>query len=328
MSAQNVGENGQQKAVGDTTCSLYLTSLLHGHLTFFSVLNSFLSVTAFLGNAVILIALHKESSLHPPSKLLLRSLATTDLCVGLIAEPLFVVSCMSIANEHWSILPYSSKAQLITSFILCGVSLLTLTAISVDRLLALQLGLRYRQVVTLKRTYAIVIAIWVVSTVCSAIQFWNHLITLRYGFIVTSLCLVISSFSYTKIFLTLRHHQNQVQDYVQQPNQTKKTEHSAIQKGSVHCNMTATDAGRLLSTLQYSGGFDELGGLSSSLCYAWIYTGALVYLNSSLNPILYCWKLEEVRQAVKDTIRQVICLCFSGQLDQHGERIKIINVQR
>ena len=45
----------------------------------------------------------------------------------------------------------------------------------------------------------------------------------------------------------------------------------------------------------------------SSVSLAWSYTLTLLYLNSSLNPILYCWKLDEVRQAVKDTIRQVLC---------------------
>ena len=34
---------------------------------------------------------------------------------------------------------------------------------------------------------------------------------------------------------------------------------------------------------------------------------SLVYLNSSLNPILCCWKIKEVRQAVKDTIKQLYC---------------------
>jgi len=50
--------------------------------------------------------------------------------------------------------------------------------------------------------------------------------------------------------------------------------------------------------------------LSPSLFNAGIYTATLIFLNSSLNPILYCWKLDEARQAVKDTIRQVPCLCF------------------
>jgi len=90
MATTNFTGDGQGKVFEDSICSPDLTSTLHGQLTFGSVLNSFLSVTAFLGNALILIALHKESSLHPPSKLLLRSLAATDLCVGLISEPLGV----------------------------------------------------------------------------------------------------------------------------------------------------------------------------------------------------------------------------------------------
>ena len=312
MAALNVSGDRQQKTVEDLICSLELTSGLHGHLTVVSVLNSFMSLTAFLGNALILIALHKESSLHPPSKLLLRSLATTDLGVSLISQPFAVIYWMSVANEDWNIRPYAFVAQFITSYILCGVSVATLTAISVDRLLALLLGLRYRQVVTLERTYMIVIAIWVVCTVSSAIQFWNSLITLWYGIIGTSLCLVISSFSYIKIFLTLRRHQNQVQDHVQRRNQTnqlniaryKKAVSTAIwlQLTLVACYLPFIIVAALTS----------YRGLSSSLCYPWIYTGVVVFLHSSLNPILYCWKIEEVRQAVKNTIRQALCLCFSS----------------
>jgi len=88
MAALNFTGDRQQKTLGDFNCSPDLTTVLHGQLTFISVLCSFLSVTAFFGNALILIALHKESSLHLPSKLLLRSLATTDRCVGLISEHL------------------------------------------------------------------------------------------------------------------------------------------------------------------------------------------------------------------------------------------------
>ena len=67
------------------------------------LLNSFLSVIAFLGNALILFALHKESSL-PPSKLLLRNLATTDLSVGPISQPFALIyRWMSVANEYWNI---------------------------------------------------------------------------------------------------------------------------------------------------------------------------------------------------------------------------------
>lgn len=63
---------------------------IHEQFTYLSAINVFLSITTFLGNALILVALHKEF-LHPSSKALLRSLTTTDLCVGLVSQPLVVV---------------------------------------------------------------------------------------------------------------------------------------------------------------------------------------------------------------------------------------------
>ena len=148
MAAPNFTGDVQQTTFEDLICSLDLTPGLHNQLTFISVLNSVLSVTAFLGNALILSALHKESSLHPPSKLLLRNLATTDLCVGLIAEPLAVIFWTSQVNQQWNICRYVVMVQFITNYILFGVSVETLTAMSVERLFALLLRLRYRQAVT------------------------------------------------------------------------------------------------------------------------------------------------------------------------------------
>ena len=46
-----------------------------------------------------------------------------------------------VVHEHWSLRRYSLKAALITSYLSSGVSLLTMMTISVDRLLALLLGL-------------------------------------------------------------------------------------------------------------------------------------------------------------------------------------------
>ena len=305
--------DGQQKTFEDLTCSSDITTKRHRHLTFLSVLNSFLSVTTVLGNALILIALHKESSLHPPSKLLLRSLATTDLCVGLFAEPLAVAYAMSLVNEHRNICPVLSVASFVASYIMCGLSLGTLTSISVDRLLALLFGLRYRQVVTLKRTYLIVITNWIIATVFSIMYFWRPLIAVWYSSIGTPLYLIISILSYTKIFFTLRHHNTQIHSHNgQQPSQThqlniaryKKAASTAIwlQLKLVACYLPCG----VVTALRANS------GLSVSVYHAWIYTITLVYLNSSLNPILYCWKLDQVRQTVKDTIRQVLSHCFTS----------------
>ena len=46
-------------------------------------------------------------------------------------------------------------------------------------------------------------------------------------------------------------------------------------------------------------------GVSVTLLLAQVWGFTLVYLNSSLNPVLYCWKIKEVRQAVKETVEWV-----------------------
>ena len=45
-------------------------------------------------------------------------------------------------------------------------------------------------------------------------------------------------------------------------------------------------------------------GSSPFLDTVWQSTVSLLCLNSSFNPVLYCWKIKEVKQEVKNTIRQ------------------------
>ena len=193
MAITNFTGNGKQtETFEQLLCSPDLTAGKHVQMIFFSVVNISLSITAFLENTLILVALKKESSLHPPSKLLFSFLATTDLCVGLIAEPLVVAYWMSLVHEDWNLCRYALDSCFIAGYTLTSVSVLTMAAISMDRLLALSLGLRYRQVVTMKRTYVIVVTFWVVSTIAATLYLVNHLIAFWYSYIVTSLCLVTS----------------------------------------------------------------------------------------------------------------------------------------
>ena len=142
MALKNFTEDENHKTVQELFCSAEFVRGVESELIFLSALNIFFSVTAFLGNTLILVALLKETSLHPPSKLLYRNLAITDLCVGIIVEPLFVTYLTSVVKERWDTCSYVRRAVGYSGFFLCAVSLFTLTAISVDRLLALLLGLR------------------------------------------------------------------------------------------------------------------------------------------------------------------------------------------
>ncbi|XP_022781305.1 melanocyte-stimulating hormone receptor-like [Stylophora pistillata] len=286
----------------------------------FASLNIFLSFTASLGNILILIALHKVTSIHPPTKLLFRCLAVTDLCVGLIIQPLFTVvlleGTVNSSNKlfFWGVV---YLFQEYSSLILCGVSLLTSTAISVDRLLALLLGLRYRHVVTLRRVRALIISFWVLTVAfawCIFFQLFN--ISLLAYTVLTFISLIVSAISYAKIYFRLRHQLLHVQGLVHEQQQQqqppsgvvsiplnvaryKKTVSAIawIQLGLFACYPPVC----VFLISLYLG--DSFGGRFLTFCLS------LLYLNSSLNPILYCWKIREVKQAVKDTVRQLNCPC-------------------
>ena len=205
IATTNSTEGGTQtEAYEVLPCSPSSVVVLQQQSIYFSVVNIFLSITAFLGNFLILVALNKESSLHPPSKLLYRCLATTDLLVGLVTQPLAATYWISLVHEHWSLCRYARDALYISGFALCGVSLLTLTAISVDRLLALLLGIRYRQIVTLKRIYIITTTFWIFSVAAGSFSILHTRIILWCSLMVIPSCSVISIASYTKIFRTLR----------------------------------------------------------------------------------------------------------------------------
>ena len=279
----------------------------------FSAVNIFLPIATFVGNFLILVALNKESFLHPPSKLLYRCLATADLLVGVVNQPLIATYWISLINEHWSLCRYARGAVFISSIALCGVSLLTLTAISVDRLLALLLGIKYRQIVTLKRTFIITATFWILPVATGSFSISHSRITTWYCIILIPSCSVISVASYTKIFRVLRHRQSQVHGHVQQqPSQTtalnvaryRKAVSSAlwVQLALVVCFIPKLTT---LLLVMYSKTYSSNVVVIDGIAYT------LMYFNSTLNPFLYCWKIKEVREAVKQTIRQALCFPWS-----------------
>ena len=280
----------------------------HAKIIILSV-NVPLSIIAFLGNVLIIVALLKPlSSLHPASKLLFGCLACTDLCVGVIIHPLFANFLMTPQHSERC---FSAQIPLaILGILFCGVSLKTLSAIGVDRLLVLKLGLKYREKVTLRRVQILVAAFWLLDSVTALVMFYNVRIATNITFIVLILCTVTSTLCYTKIYIALRHHQTAVQDQGQQNQggnvlniaRYRKTVSSALwlQLALVACYLPH---GILLSILAISG------SVTPSLSLTWALRSTLFFFNSSLNPFLYCWKMREIRKAVKDTIRQVWYCC-------------------
>ena len=274
-------------------------------------LNIFLALTATLGNTLILIALHKVSSIHPPTKFLLRCLAMSDFCVGVIVQPLFVAFLMEIGSGKWHIL---FLIFITLTFTLCGFSLATAAAISVDRLLALLLGLRYRHTVTLRRVRWFVVCLYLPVIVISFIySLSSRIIANSVGFVLIIITLLFCVFSHAKIFFKLRQHQTQVRPQHighEQTNgggipldieQYKKVVLTIawMQLALVICYIPIFIF-LILSTMKMADRY-KVGSI--------FHVSALtvVYFNSTLNPILYCWKIREVREEVKTIFKQMPC---------------------
>ena len=117
MAVANFTENEREMKYEELFCLADLNSDVHNRLTSLAVsaVNIFLSVTAFLGNTLILVALHKENSLQ----LLFHCLAISDLCVGLVSEPLAVIFWMSTIYERWDFCRHIYVSLVVTGYILC-----------------------------------------------------------------------------------------------------------------------------------------------------------------------------------------------------------------
>ena len=258
-------------------------------------------------------ALPKVSSIHPSSKLLLSCLLWSDLSVGFILEPLYITFLLS--QDDASLCYYFDIAHATTAVVFCGVSIQTMTAISVDRLLALSLGLRYRQIVTIRRVRVFLIMSWLLNIAISLTYLFDGLlIHTSATCIVLLICVAVSTYCYTKIYRTLHQNHSQVHDNIQEdPTREgraplnmaryRKTVSSVlwVQMLLAVCYLPYSIMTILTTVLKM---------YPPSLYFIAELTFSLLMFNSSLNPILYCWKIAGERQAVLETIRE--CFHLSG----------------
>ena len=279
----------------------------------FITLNICLFTTAIVGNFLILVALNKERSLHPPSKLFFRCLAITDFFVGLLSQSLHITFLFTRIDDHLAdICVHAAAFAIITSTVCCGLSLMISAAISIDRLLALLLGLRYRHVVTFNRALALVLCFLILNTTIASVSFRAYTFPKHFvwiGLVELLLFVLTSVFCYVKVILAIRQQQNRVQSHLQ-PNRSRTVSHVAryrkivstivwVQLTLVACYVPFGIVTTVIVASASEG--------STTLYTAWEVTTTFVFLKSSLNPILYSWKIREVRQAVKNTIRPFCC---------------------
>ena len=170
------------------------------------ILNVPLMFTSIAGNALMLFAILRTPSLRSlPWNIFLRSLAITDFLVGLVVQPVYIANRL-----HHSTGRTLAIVEDLMSFFLCGVSLKTITTISVDRFLALHYHVTYANLMTTKRALYASASLWFVSILLLCLTVWKSEVVVPIAGVVITICFVISSASYIKIYFIVHHHQIEI----------------------------------------------------------------------------------------------------------------------
>ena len=272
------------------------------------VFNAYLSYTATMLNIVAIYAIRKTLSLPKNLKTLLLSLAVSDLGVGLLVQPMYIAFIMdsqqnNATNDTDNVI---YLAFLIPVNLFIFASLFSVTALCADRFLAIYLHLRYQELVTNKRVAAVVVSIWVTSALISLIRLFIPKNIMYVSFvIINSACIITATSLSVKLYLTLRRHINKFQvqqvaqnDQVESVQRKKKSAMASLYMYLVFIVCYLPDICVLIIIASISEPTIDLKHLQ-------FYTLTLVFLNSTLNPSIYCWKMRRIQHTIVLTLRNL-----------------------
>lgn len=267
---------------------------------------------ASAGNFLILVSFARTPSLLSPSNVLLIGLAVSDLCVGLIAQPIYMAwKLHQHINQSPTIIGTLGKASMFMSSFLCAVSFCIVSCLSIDRYLAVNLHLRYNEIVTVRRVRYIVISIWFPCLVSASLGVWQHGYFEFIAAPVASLCLLVNAVLYFKIYRVVRRHQLQVWNQLTafstaSPNMTAGFKRSFVNIFYLYlvCLVCYVPYMATAVNVVFQGRM-MVAPISAKLAFEVSWT--IAFINSSLNPLLFSWRLQNVRAAVKSTLKEFLC---------------------
>ena len=311
MAENNTGELRQ---CGDYLVTYYWTLPAVGsHLysTISLIIISLLcAVFGTVANILVALAYFKNSRLRTLSNIPLISLAFSDLLVTTIVLPLNTGRLIKdIYGTHnctfWTI-------SRLSSYFSVGVSLLTITFISVERFITLRYPYRHQTILTRLRMKIIIAIIWSLTfaLVISHFGLIPYRIFLALAGIVVIICIIVMLAIWAWISRLLRNLKRRITTH-HRPSQSSRTE---VNSSQVRNKNTRTS------------GFIVIGFI---LCYlplvfmfAYYYTeptnfigiylvtpwGEMVLLAHALfNPLFVFWRRSEFRQTGKNLICQLRC---------------------
>jgi len=273
-----------------------------------SIFIAALSPIVVTGNALILIVIWRNRTLRTSFYMFLSGLALTDLFTGLLTQPFYVafqLICSEGPQEIADRQTFLVLARVVTggfgSYFIY-VTVLILTCMSIERWL--QMSQRFLFIEHRARFIVAGITLGPIPvSVFRALNIltgsYEHVLTASFS--VLLLCVIVISVSYFKVFRIIRCHQQQVQ--ARETPSVQPAINLAKYKKSVYSILYIV----LLFYISYSP-FIVFFGIYHSLrdhsVLEVVYVMSLtsVFLSSSLNPLIYLWRMNDIRNGVKQLI--------------------------
>ena len=304
------------KTMAEQTCTrildrwIKLVSHRRSFFLGFCVLNFGFSLVATLGNLLVIRALMKNSTIPATVKKLFLSLAFSDLAVGLLPQLMTAIISavmLKMASSEDDLAFFCPAVSIVRFYfmnLLVAASFLNIIVIAFDRLLAVSLHLRYQELDTPIRVTTVLVYLWLTSCVSAFLY-----IFLPKGIVMAAVISVIgyvlTTLAYVRIYKVVRYHQNQI--YSQNQLQNAQTREALRQRKSaynalfVYFVFLVCYLPYLPSVILYLTNTSEISFLIAKSASLF-----LICLNSSLNPIVYCWRYREIRRIVKNTVKKLI----------------------
>ncbi|XP_068704717.1 adrenocorticotropic hormone receptor-like isoform X2 [Montipora foliosa] len=265
------------------------------------------------GNLLIILSvlLDPNKNLHrTPFILFILNLAITDLIVGVMVEPLSMVT-------HWreahGLSVHNSWLSQFVYFMCCTASLLSLVILTIDRYLAITSPFWYHVNMTNARVLQGSVVIWVLSIACSGLLFVIGFVTYAFVFAnLTLFCTIfILLFSYVRVFLAAKKKVKELVELHQDDNERNKAQerHLLWEK-----KLTKTHLVMLLAFLACYGPACIMIYLMN-LCHGcscevihWLRDlhFVLITLNSLVNPFVYALRLPVLKMAFRRLLGPLI----------------------
>ena len=266
------------------------------------VLNSVFSLLTCVGNVIILHATRKASDLHSPSVILLCFLAVSDFLVGAICQPSFVAYKIAGLVDNFSVyctychiwLPNVWSILSLSSYSVHWSSSCFNSSFKIQRNCYHPSGIP---------SFSCCLDLF--DNICCVkvlVELWK----LDFSPLSNFPCNI--NFDYLesfKIFQIVRRHQRQIQSQTMAA--TSRTNTMNVLK----CKKSA------VTVLYVYGLFllfylpfcvtmivNSLVGYTKWVKIAYDYASTAVFVNSCLDPLVYCWRMKKVRRAVKRAYRR------------------------